>query len=42
MGMNTSAIFNPTHWKEQKLRESKDLGLTRVEISYYAHSVEEE
>ena len=36
VGMNTQAIFEPSFLKERVLDETKNLGWTRVEISYYA------
>ena len=40
--MNTGQIFQPSYRKHTQLKETKDQGWTRIEISYYAHSVEEE
>ena len=42
IGMNTNAIFHPSLEKENNIRATQDHGWTRIEISYYAHSVEEE
>ena len=42
MGMNTGQIYQPTYRKHSQLLETENQGWTRIEISYYAHSVEEE
>ena len=42
LGMNTNAIFYPDMVMRQELEESKDSGLTRIEISYYFDSIEVE
>ena len=42
LGMNTKAIFQPKFWKEHLIRDTKDLGWMRIEVSYYSHSPEEE
>ena len=40
--MNTGQIFQAGYQKQGQLRETQDQGWTRIEISYYAHSVDEE
>ena len=40
LGMNTDAIFYPTHIMSRKLQEAEEFGITRIEISYYADSFE--
>ena len=40
--MNTKAIYYPNFAWERKLKESSEHGLARIEISYYAPSVEVE
>ena len=42
MGMNTQAIFHPGVSLGRELRETSLTGLTRIEISYYADSVDAE
>ena len=42
MGMNTGQIFQAGYQKQRQLRETQHQGWTRIEISYYAHSVAEE
>ena len=42
VGMNTNGIFYPGITEGSVLKESAEYGLTRVEISYYADSFEEE
>ena len=34
--INTKELFNPSNWMSKELRESKDQGLLRIEISYIA------
>ena len=36
ISMNTKELFNPSNWMSKELRESKDQGLLRIEISYIA------
>ena len=36
VSMNTNELFCPSDWLRSELLESKDEGLTRIEISYYA------
>jgi len=40
--MNTSAIYYPSVAMQKTIREFKNDGITRVEISYYADSIEAE
>ena len=42
LGMNTKAIFYPPFCQGRVLKESSEHGITRIEISYYADSVEME
>ena len=42
LGMNTNAIFNPRFKFGQEMYEASYQGLSRIEISYYADSVEAE
>ena len=42
MGMNTKEIYQPSFRKFQQLEETKNHGWTRIEVSYYAHSIDEE
>ena len=36
LGMDTDRIFRPTFLLGRELEETKDEGLSRIEISYYA------
>ena len=42
VGMNTSAIYYPSMHMQKTIREFQHDSITRVEISYYADSVEAE
>ena len=42
VGMNTNAIFYPSFVQRGILKDAWEKGLTRIEISYYADSVETE
>ena len=38
LGMNTNALFAPTSRMYKAILETKETGLSRIEISYYAES----
>ena len=42
LGIHTDAIFNPGVSLGRELRETSQTGFTRIEISYYADSVDAE
>ena len=42
LGMNTEAIFHPNYLMGKVLDEAQNTGLTRIEISYYADTLEAE
>jgi len=40
--MNTNGIYYPSFLLGQKLMDTKEEGLTRIEISWYADNIEAE
>ena len=42
LGMNTQSLFIPGFLRERIVDETKELGWTRIEISYYASKIEVE
>ena len=42
LGMNTNGIYGSSYLLRKELLEAKDCGLSRIEISYYADSLEAE
>ena len=39
LGMNTDTLFRPGYNMRNELKEARNGGLTRIEISYYATSL---